>query len=237
MAKLYVIATPIGNMEDISLRAMRLLSELQALACEDTRVTKKIFQRYEIPFPETMFSYHDHNEEKSGAGILSLLNSGVDVGVCSDGGCPTISDPGYKIINAAFEAGHEVEAIPGPCAVETAIMASGMPSSSYTFLGFAPPKTGKRKNFFLKEFDSPHTLVFYESPYRVDKFLNDAYEIFGNRQAAVCIELTKKFQRISRGWLEDVAQEYNGKKVKGEIVIIIAGNNKKFIRQENDNDS
>ncbi len=229
MSILYVIATPIGNSEDISLRTMRLFAELSVLACEDTRVTRKLFQKYSIELPDTMFSYHEHNENQAGGKIIHLLNSGIDVGVCSDGGCPAISDPGYRIINQAFEEGHHIEVIPGPCAVETALMASGMPTSSYTFLGFTPPKSGKRQNFLSTEKESPHTLIIYESPYRVGKLLADAREVFENRLTAVCIELTKKFQKVHRGWLYDLADEFKDKKIKGEVVVVIAGSNKKFI--------
>lgn len=229
MATLFVIATPIGNMEDISLRALRIFREVPALACEDTRVSRKIFDRYEIPVPQILFSYHEHNEQQAGNRILQLLESGIDVGICSDGGCPAISDPGYRIIHEALERGFTVEVIPGPCAVETAIMSSGMPSSSYTFLGFLPPKTGKCRNALERDKQAEHTLVIYESPHRVGRLLEDLYAVLGNRQAAVCIELTKKFQNIHRGWLSDLVQEFSAKTVKGEIVVVVAGNNPKFI--------
>lgn len=230
MATLYVIATPIGNMEDISLRALRIFRELPALACEDTRVTRKIFDRYEMSLPATMFSYHEHNEQQAGNRILQLLESGLDVGLCSDGGCPAISDPGYRIINEALLRGQTVEVIPGPCAVETAIMSSGMPSSSYTFLGFLPPKSGKCRNALERDKQAEHTLVIYESPHRVGRLLEDLYAVLGDRQAAVCIELTKKFQNIHRNWLSDLVKEFADLTVKGEVVVVVAGNNDKFIR-------
>ncbi len=228
MAILYLIATPIGNIEDISLRALRIFRNIQYLACEDTRITRKIFSKYNIPLPSLFFSYHEHNELQAGNKIIQLLKDDNDVALCSDCGCPLISDPGYKLVSQVLEMDYKVEVIPGPCAIETALLSSGMPTSSFTFLGFTPPKSGKRQNFFLKEVDSTHTLVFYESPYRVSKFLNDAKEVFGNRLIAVCIELTKKFQSIHKGWLYDIADEFANKKIKGEVVIIIAGNNVKF---------
>lgn len=230
MATLYVIATPIGNMEDISLRALRIFRELPALACEDTRVTRKIFERYEIPLPQTMFSYHEHNEQQAGSRILQMLQAGLDVGLCSDGGCPAISDPGYRVINDAMQIGATVEVIPGPCAVETAIMSSGMPSSSYTFIGFLPPKTGKCRNALEREKAAEHTLVIYESPHRVGRLLEDLHAVFGDRQAAVCVELTKKFQNIHRGWLSELVVAFRDRTVKGEVVVVVAGNNPKFIR-------
>lgn len=232
MPTLYIIATPIGNIEDISLRALRIFAEIDNLACEDTRISRKLFQKYEIELPRNMFSYHEHNEAHAGNKILSLLRDNQDVGLCSDCGCPLISDPGYKLVSDALENDFIVEVIPGPCAIETALMNSGMPTSSFTFLGFAPPKSGKRKNAFLKEVESPHTLVYYESPYRVSKFLIDAKEVFGNRLISVCLELTKKFQSVHKGWLFDINEEFLDRKVKGEIVIIIAGNNPKFINKE-----
>lgn len=230
MAVLYVIATPIGNMEDISLRALRVFAEIKALACEDTRVTRKIFDRYNIPLPGIMFPYHEHNEQQAGGKILQLLDNEIDVGICSDGGCPTISDPGYRIIHEALLRGIHVEVIPGPCAVETAIMSSGMPSSSYTFLGFLPPKTGKCQNALQCDKDAEHTLVIYESPHRVSRLLIDLLAVLGDRQAAVCIELTKKFQNIHKGWLIDLVAEFKDKTIKGEVVVVVAGKNPKFIR-------
>ncbi len=230
MATLYVIATPIGNLEDCSFRAVRILGEAGALACEDTRRTRRLLDRYEIPRPKTLFSYHEHNEAQAGKRILGLLRENVDVALCSDGGFPGISDPGYRVVSEAIEAGHRIDVIPGPSAVPTALLVSGLPASSFTFKGFPPRKSGQRQRFAALERDAPHTLVFFESPYRVGKFLADALEALGDRQAAVCIELTKKFERIHRGYLADLAREFDEKKVKGEITIVIAGNNPKFFR-------
>ena len=232
MGKLYVIATPIGNMEDLSYRAARILTEVDALACEDTRQTSRIFQRYELAKPRTTFSYHDHNEEMAGKRIMGLLDAGSTVGICSDGGYPGISDPGYRIIAAAREADHEVEVIPGPSAVPTALVASGLSTSSYTFKGFPPRKSGQRQRFLEPEKDLPHTIICFESPFRIGKFLTDAHVVLGNRLAAVCIELTKKFERVHRGYLEDLAEEFKGKKVKGEITVVFSGNHPKFMKPE-----
>lgn len=226
---LQLIATPIGNMEDLSLRALRVFGEVDALACEDTRVTRRIFERYEIPLPGTLFSYHEHNEERAGRRILELLEAGQRVGVCSDGGMPGISDPGYRIVDAALEAAFAVEVIPGPCAVETALVASGLSTSSYTFRGFPPRKGGKLRTFLSADADRPHTQVFYESPYRVGKFLVAALDIFGDRRAAVCVELTKKHERVHRGWLSDLIPLY-ADPIKGEVTVVVAGNHPKFIR-------
>jgi 16S rRNA (cytidine1402-2'-O)-methyltransferase len=234
MGILYVIATPIGNMEDITLRAIRILGEADVLASEDTRVTKKIYARHGIHIPQIVFSYHEHNERSGGRRILEALNNNSTVALTSDGGSPGISDPGYRIINEAIETGHQVEVIPGPSAVITAMVASGFPSSSFTFKGFPPRKPGPRKRFLEMDKDLPHTLVIYESPYRVSKLLVDALEVLGNRMAAVCSELTKKFERVRRGSIQDLITQFHGKKIKGEVTIVIAGNHPKFLRDVED---
>jgi len=230
MGRLRVIATPIGNLEDLSPRAKRGLAELDALACEDTRVTRRLFQRFELESPRTVFSYHEHNEDQAGKRIAGLLDEGLTVGVCSDGGYPGISDPGYRVLSAAVEAGHDIEVIPGPSAVPVALLLSGLPTSSYTFKGFAPRKSGQRQRFLAADAEAPHTLVLFESPFRIAKLLADALEVLGDREAAVCCELTKKFERADRGYLSDLLEQYTKRKVKGEITLVIAGNNQKFIR-------
>ncbi len=230
MGTLYVIATPIGNMEDLTHRAVRVLGEVDALACEDTRVTRKIFDRYGIAMPRTVFSYHEHNEAHGGARILGFLRDGLNVGLCSDGGCPGISDPGYRIIEACIEAEYSIAVIPGPSAAPTALLASGLPSSSYTFKGFPPRKSGARQRFLGDDGDAPHTLVIYESPYRVAALLRDAVVALGDRRAAVCIELTKKFEKVRRGWLSELADEFENWKARGEVTVVIAGNHPKFTR-------
>lgn len=238
MATLFVVATPIGNMEDISLRALRVLGEADVLACEDTRFTRKIFERHNIASPRTIFSYHEHNEESAGRRILGFLESGQNVAICSDGGCPAISDPGYRVIAACREQGHQVEVIPGPSAVSTALLASGLSTASFTFKGFGPRKSGPRKRWLEQERDLPHTIIVFESPFRIGALLADAHEVLGNRLAAVCIELTKKFEDVRRGYLEELAQFYKSRSApKGEITIVIAGNNSKFIKAESAEDA
>lgn len=232
MGTLYLIATPIGNLEDISLRAIRILKEIDVLACEDTRVTRKLLNHYEIPKPAMMFSHHEHNEKKSAPGIVKLLDEDKTVALCTDGGFPGISDPGYRLVKLAADNHHEIVVIPGPSAVPTALLASGLPSSSFLFRGFSPKKTGQRKNFLLKDSDLPHTLIYFESPLRIIDFLTDALEVFGDRQAAVCFELTKKFERVHRGFIADIIEELATAVLKGEISIVISGNHKKFIRSD-----
>ncbi|OGG46332.1 MAG: 16S rRNA (cytidine(1402)-2'-O)-methyltransferase [Candidatus Handelsmanbacteria bacterium RIFCSPLOWO2_12_FULL_64_10] len=232
MSTLYVIATPIGNLEDMTFRAVRALGEVDALACEDTRTTRAIFERYQIPRPKTIFSYHEYNEESAGQRILGLLRGGASVALCTDGGYPGVSDPGYRIVSASVEAGFRVEVLPGAGAVATALVASGLPTSSYTFKGFPPRKPGPRRRFLGMEREAPHTLVLFESPYRVGRFLADACEVLGNRRAAVCVELTKKFEEVRRGFLRDLEEQFREAKIRGEVTIVIAGNSPKFAKQE-----
>jgi 16S rRNA (cytidine1402-2'-O)-methyltransferase len=227
---LYLVATPIGNLEDMSHRAVRVLGEVDALACEDTRVTPRLLERYGIAKPRTFFSYHEHNEEMAGRRILGLLNEGLSVALCSDGGAPAISDPGYRIIRDAIAAGHAVVPLPGPSAVHAALLASGLPTNAYTFKGFPPRKSGARQRFFLEEAASPHTLVIFESPHRVAQCLTDARAVLGDRQAAICIELTKKFERVDRGFLSGLTPWYTNHRVRGEVTIVIAGQHAKFVR-------
>jgi 16S rRNA (cytidine1402-2'-O)-methyltransferase len=232
MATLHVIATPIGNLEDITHRAVRMLGQLDAVACEDTRRTRILLTRYDIRLPRTLLSYREATEGRGGNRILGLLGDGIDVGLVSDAGYPGISDAGYRIIASAIEAGHRVEVVPGAGAIAPALLSSGLPTSSYTFKGFPPRKPGPLRKYLSMERDLPHTLVFYESPMRVARFLKSALEALGDRRAAVCIELTKKFERTLRGFLSELARELAGKDLKGEVTVVVAGANPKFVRPE-----
>ena len=228
MSRLFIIATPIGNISDASPRVVETLQSVEALACEDTRHTGNLLKLLGIEKHPMLFSNHEYNERQTAARIVALLDSGKDVGICSDAGYPLISDPGYPAVRAAIAAGHAIVPIPGASAVPLALIVSGLPCTSYTFKGFAPKKPGARKTFLEMEKEMPHTLVFYESPFRIGKFLEEALDAYGNRQAAVCLELTKQFERCSRGPLAELTKEYKDKNVKGEAVIVIAGNNPKF---------
>ncbi len=229
MSRLFIIATPIGNLEDISLRALRVFSQLDALACEDTRFTRRIFERHGLSSPKIIFSYHEHNEDSAGKKIIELLRKGLTVGLNSDGGCPGISDPGYRIVKLCREEDFPVEVIPGASAVITALIASGLPTSSFTFKGFPPRKTGQRERFLEMEVNQPHTLVFFESPYRVLKFLDAALKVLGDRLAAVCMELTKKYEEIHSDYMSNLLESLSNHKIKGEVTIVITGNNPKFL--------
>ncbi len=228
---LYIIATPIGNLADISPRALETLREADIIACEDTRRTKILLNHYAIVSKRPIVSYREQNEIHAGEKLAQQLADGKTVALCSDGGYPGVSDPGYRMIKLAIERNLEFTIIPGASAVPMALLLSGLPSSSYTFKGFPPRKNGQRLRFFEMEKDLPHTIVIFESPFRVSKTLASALEALGERQAAVCRELTKKFEEVSRGWLSDLIKEFEDKKIKGEISIAIAGNNPKFLPQ------
>jgi 16S rRNA (cytidine1402-2'-O)-methyltransferase len=229
---LYVVATPIGNLDDMSRRGVDALRAADVVACEDTRRTRVLLQHFNIPRPTEVISYREGNEERAGQRILRALEEDQTVALCSDGGMPGISDPGYRLVKLAVEHDLELQVVPGASDVPVALVVSGLSTSSYTFKGFPPRKAGALKRFFESERDLPHTLVLFESPFRVGKCLAAAYEVLGDRKAAVCMELTKKFERVSRGYLADLAEEFAEGKVKGEVTIVIAGNNPKFARTE-----
>ncbi|MEH6528275.1 MAG: 16S rRNA (cytidine(1402)-2'-O)-methyltransferase [Sneathiella sp.] len=218
---LFLIPTPIGNLEDISLRAMRILQTVDALACEDTRHTRKIFERHQLDSPPIIFACHAHNEDRAVGRILSLLRDGKSVGLTSDAGAPGVSDPGQRAAAAAIENGYKVDALPGPSAVITALMVSGLPVPAFSFLGFLPRRPGRQRKVFNAFAEAPTALVFFESPFRVAKILKIALECLGNREAAVCIELTKKFENIHRQRLESLIENFQEKKIKGEVTIVI----------------
>jgi 16S rRNA (cytidine1402-2'-O)-methyltransferase len=228
---LHVVATPIGNLGDLSPRAIEALKGAAAIACEDTRRTWQLLSHFEIPRPQEMFSYRQGNEERVTEKVLALLAEGREVALCSDGGYPAVSDPGYRLIRACAQANVPYEVIPGASAVEVALLMSGLSTSSFTFRGFPPRGPGALRNWFAEDRDKEHTLICYESPFRIGATLAAALDALGDREAAVCIELTKMHERVSRGYLSDLAKEYEGAKVKGEVALVIAGNNPKFRRE------
>ena len=232
---LHVIATPIGNLGDLSPRALDALRSAQAIACEDTRRTWQLLSHFGVPRPVEMFSYRQGNEERVEERVLGLLRGGAEVALCSDGGYPGVSDPGYRLLRACAREGLAYEVLPGACAVEVALLMSALPTSSYTFRGFPPRGPGALRNWFAEDAASEHTLVLYESPYRVGATLAAALEVLGDREAAVCAELTKLHERVSRGYLSDLVKEFAGAKAKGEIAVVIAGANPKFRRAPSEN--
>ena len=228
---LSLVTTPIGNLEDMAPRAVAALRAADIIACEDTRRTRILLTHFEIPRPRDMISYREQTEQRSAEYLLQKLQAGLHVAVCSDGGSPGISDPGYRIARLAADQEMDMEVLPGPSAVQVALLLSGLSTATFTFKGFPPRKRGAMTRFFEEEKHAAHTLIFFESPYRVGKSLEVAFEVFGDREAAVCIELTKKFERVSRGYLSDLLDQYRDKKVKGEVTLVIAGNNPKFARE------
>ncbi len=227
---LHVVATPIGNLGDLSPRALEVFRSAKLIACEDTRRTWQLLSHFEIPRPE-MISYRQGNEERVTERILQALDAGEEVALCSDGGYPAISDPGYRLIRTCSQQNILYDVIPGASAVNVALLMSGLSTSSWTFRGFPPRGPGALRNWFAEDKDKAHTLICFESPYRISATLQAAFDALGDREAAVCIELTKKFERVSRGYLSQLCEEYKNKTVKGEVALVIAGNNPKFMNQ------
>ena len=229
---LHVVATPIGNLGDLSPRALDAFRSAAAIACEDTRRTWQLLSHFGIPRPPDMYSYRQGNEDRVSERVLADLAAGKEVVLCSDGGYPAVSDPGYRLIRACALANVRYEVIPGASAVEVALLMSGLPTSSFTFRGFPPRGPGALRNWFAEDRDKEHTLICYESPFRIGATLAAALDALGDREAAVCIELTKMHERVSRGYLSDLAKEYDGAKVKGEVALVVAGCNPKFRREQ-----
>jgi len=221
--KLYVVSTPIGNLEDISLRAIRILKDVDLIACEDTRITRKLLSHYRIKKPLT--SYHEHNEKEKAEDLLRQLEAGMNIALVSDAGTPGISDPGFRLVKTASENRIEVISVPGPSAAVAALSISGLPTSSFSFFGFLP-KTKKKKEQFLKDIkDLEQTLIFYESSRRITDTLASIIEVFGDRQISVSRELTKMFEETIMGKISDVIERFRQKKeLKGEFTFVIEGN-------------
>lgn len=218
---LYIVATPIGNLRDITLRALEVLAGCDLIACEDTRVTGKLLKAYAID--TRMISYHEHNADTAGNKILDAVQGGKSIALVSDAGTPLVSDPGFRLVYAAQELQLPVWPIPGASAPVTALAASGMPNETWTFGGFLPTKEGARKSHLHSLVKAPGTLVFFESPNRLAKSLSDMVEIFGpERRACVARELTKLHEEITRDTLSGLHNKYAGKTVKGEIVVLVA---------------
>ena len=227
---LQIVATPIGNLGDLSPRAQEAFRRAEVVACEDTRRTWQLLSHFGIPRPAEMFSYRQGNEERTTARLVADAKAGRDVVLCSDGGYPGVSDPGYRLVRACAVEDVAYDVLPGAGAVETALLMSGLPTSSFTFRGFPPRGPGALRRWFAEDADKEHTLICFESPFRVGATLAAAFDALGDREAAVCIELTKVHERVRRGYLSDLAAAFAGEKVKGEVAVVIAGCNPKFRR-------
>ena len=215
----YLVATPIGNLADISKRALEILETVDLIACEDTRHTGKLLAHYGIK--KKLVSYHEHNENARAEEFAALLEAGKSIAVVSDAGTPAICDPALRIVQKAHEIGAKVTAIPGAVAFVNALIVSGLPTDSIFFGGFLPSKKNDRRKRLQETKEIPATLLFYETPHRIAKSLVDCLEILGNRNAAVVREITKLHEEIVRGTLEELAEKYSQENVKGEIVLVI----------------
>ncbi|HEX6554054.1 MAG TPA: 16S rRNA (cytidine(1402)-2'-O)-methyltransferase [Ktedonobacteraceae bacterium] len=231
---LYLIATPIGNLADITLRALETLREVDVVASEDTRKTGLLLKHFAIDKPQIAF--HEHNEQRAGERIEALLKQGKSVAVVTNAGTPGISDPGFTLVRRAINSQIDMTMIPGPTAFVMALVLSGLPVHSFTFRGFAPRKSVGRRKFLAIDKASPHTLIYYESPYRLEGFLRDALQTFGDREAAIANDLTKMFEEVQRGTLSSLLEAVTQSKPRGEYIIVIAGIGKGEITEE-DNQS
>jgi 16S rRNA (cytidine1402-2'-O)-methyltransferase len=217
---LYIVATPIGNLEDITLRALRILREVDLIAAEDTRHSRKLLTHFGIS--KQLTSYFDHNKNIKGVLILDKLRDGMSVALISDAGTPCISDPGYQLVRDAVDAGIAVIPIPGPCAAVAALSASGLPTDSFTFEGFLPNRSGKRREKLLKLKDESRVLIFYEAPTRIVASLGDILETMGDREVVLAREVSKVYEEFLRGRIYHVLERLSERQVKGEIVLMLA---------------
>jgi 16S rRNA (cytidine1402-2'-O)-methyltransferase len=215
---LYLVATPIGNLEDITLRALRVLRECDVVAAEDTRRSGRLLQHFAISKP--LLSYFQFNEARRSEEILERLRRGEKVALVTDAGSPGISDPGARVVAAALEAGLRVEAVPGPCALVAALTASGLPTDEFHFVGFLPHKSGRRRRQLEALRTVPGTLVFYESPHRIVKLLEELAELYPSRRTVLARELTKKFEEIRAGAPGLLLEELRRRPAKGEFVVL-----------------
>jgi 16S rRNA (cytidine1402-2'-O)-methyltransferase len=217
---LYLVATPIGNLEDITLRALRVLRECDVVAAEDTRHTGRLLQHFGISKP--LISYFQFNEAKRSEEILKRLGRGETIALVSDAGSPGISDPGERVVQAALAGGYRVEPVPGPCALVAALTASGLPAAEFHFIGFLPHKSGQRRRRLEELARLPGTLVLYESPFRVEKLLGELHEVMPQREVVLARELTKKFEERLRGNPAELIEIAHARALKGEFVVLVA---------------
>jgi 16S rRNA (cytidine1402-2'-O)-methyltransferase len=218
---LYIVATPIGNLEDITLRALRILREVDLIAAEDTRHARILLRRYEIRTPLT--SYHEHNERAKARPLVERLRGGEKIALISDAGTPAISDPGYRLLVEAIGAGIKVIPVPGPSALAAALSASGLPTDRFAFEGFLPAKKQERKDRLKKLARDPRTLIFYEAPHRLKESLADVLEMLGDRQIAVGREISKMHEEFLRGRVSEIFAQLADREVRGELTLVVRG--------------
>lgn len=220
-ATLFVVGTPIGNLEDITLRALRVLREVDLVAAEDTRRTRNLLQHHGIHKP--IISYHEHNEAKRAPLLLELLRKGQRLALVSDAGMPIISDPGLRLIQSAIRSGISLAVVPGPSAATLSVLMAGLGDGRYLFYGFPPHRSAQRKKVFHQLAPLPYPLVFFESPYRIVASITDMLDVFGPRQAVLLRELTKKFEEVIRGTLAELHENLTQHPRKGEMTIVVDG--------------
>jgi len=218
---LYLVATPIGNLGDITLRALETLRQVDLVASEDTRKTGRLLKHYDIRKPQIAF--HEHNEAGAGARVLAMLRAGQSVALVTNAGTPGISDPGYTLVRAAIDEDLPVTMIPGPTALVMAVVLSGLPAHSFCFRGFTPRRPGARRRFYAADAKVPYTLIYYESPHRLIASMEDALAALGDRRAAVANDLTKMYEAVERGILSELIERLRGAPVRGEYVLVVAG--------------
>jgi 16S rRNA (cytidine1402-2'-O)-methyltransferase len=227
---LYIVSTPIGNMEDITLRALRILKEVDLIAAEDTRRTGLLLKHFGIQTPLT--SYFEGNELKKRGYILSKLKEDKNIALVSDAGTPGISDPGFRLIQLVIENKIPIVPIPGPSAVVTALSVSGLPTDAFLFKGFLPHKSKKRRDLLKELEEVRETLIFYESPHRLSETLEDILEILGDREIALTRELTKVYEEIIRGKVSEIQNQIGERKLKGEITLVVEGKTRKKVARD-----
>lgn len=218
---LYIVSTPIGNLGDMSLRAIETLRSVDYVISEDTRKTGVLLKHFDIQKPQ--ISFREDNEKRTLPKLMGLLNAGSTIALVTDAGTPAISDPGFTLVRESLAAEIEMTAIPGPTALIAALVLSGLPVHSFTFRGFPPRKAGPRKRWLAIDEQSPHTLIFYESPHRLKVFLKDALEVYGDRPAAIANDLTKKFETMYRGTLAELVERFTSEAILGEYCVVIGG--------------
>lgn len=223
MSTLYLVSTPIGNLEDLSPRAIRILREVKLIAAEDTRRTVKLLNHFQISTPST--SYYEHNKGYKTEAVMNALSQG-DVALVSDAGTPGLNDPGYLLVRAAIDAGHTVSPIPGPSAPIAALVVSGLPTDRFIYLGYLPRKAGERQRAIQDVKSLSYTLIFFETPHRMLESLQDLQDILGDRQIAVAGELTKMFEEVFRGKISEAKIHFQGHPARGEYTLIIGGQSK-----------
>lgn len=219
---LYIVATPIGNMDDITLRALKVLQAVDRIAAEDTRRTGRLLAHHGLQ--TRLVSYHEHNERQRTGELLERLTRGESIALVSDAGTPAISDPGYVLVHEAVQQGIPVSPIPGPSAVISALSAAGLPTDAFLFLGFPPRKSGRRQRELQSLAAESRTLIWYESPRRIARFVEEVHEIFGERYAVIGREMTKRYEEFRRGSLAELAEALKGREdIKGEITFLVSG--------------